>query len=307
MHQHSIIHGSMVYTGTLIAQVVGLPSPPGLVPVIPKYLACNKPSPWTRPSGNYCRVIEFYGPQGVDRALAHSGVRARYDPIYRAKMPYIEKDSIIRVITPREALLELISSPPNEPNELLEALYRLAREVGIEGLGITGSLAAGIQHSKSDIDLVALDHEAALRLYALFSSRRSGPVKTVFGGVRVSPPLDLSWRRTSIARVQVTWIGAGPRCPVLDSYYSIDQPQAPWRGIVQVEPGQLTALSYPPCVRTSTGIWLVSYEFNLAVVFFRGGDIYVEGLAGDRTIYLGTRELPGVVRLLNDPRSPENG
>ena len=103
-------HGSIIYAkDSSILQVVGVPSPPNLIPAIPKYVPCRK-GPWKRPSGRYCRVIDFYGPLGVKNAIARAGMDERLDPFYSSAMPYIHRNEILRIIEPREAMENLVAS-----------------------------------------------------------------------------------------------------------------------------------------------------------------------------------------------------
>jgi len=290
-------HGSIIYYNDLILQVLGLPSPPGLLPVMPKYRACRARSPWRRPSGPYCRIAREYGPGGLEDTLTLSGLQERYDPLYKSPMPYIPLMQVQAAITPGEAMREFtmrLSAAPKNVERAAEYIYHV---IGTRGLGLTGSLAAGIPHARSDIDLVALDNRTAQRLYEVFASLSQGPRRDSFSGVTVWPPVDLSWRRTRIYGVRITWIGAGEKCRALRSYYDVDPPVRRWEGVLRVEPGQDSALAYPPCVRAGD-YWLVSYEYNLGGVLYEGGKIRVSGVAGDKVVYVGVRESPARLEVL---------
>jgi len=293
----SLPHGSIVYYKDLILQVLGLPSPPGLLAVMPKYRACRARSPWRRASGPYCRIAREYGPGGLEDTLTLSGLREQYDSLYQSLMPYIPSMLVQESITPREAMRRFTMQLAQAPEGVERAARFIYEELGTRGLGLTGSIAAGIAHANSDIDLVALDHRAARRLYEEFAGLSRGPRRASFNGVSVWPPIDLSWRRTWIDGVRITWIGAGERCRALRSYYDLDPPARRWEGVLRIEPGQETALAYPPCVRAGE-YWLVSYEYNLGGLFYEGGRIRVRGVAGEEVVYVGVRERPASLEIL---------
>ena len=300
-------HGSIIYAkDSSILQVVGIPSPPNLIPVIPKYVPCRK-GPWKRPSGPYCRVIDFYGPLGVKSAITRIGMSERLDPLYSSAIPYIYRSEILYVIEPREAMNNLaVSARFHYYTSLIEKISRES-SVSIENLGITGSVAAGIAvHGLSDLDIIVYGNYNAVKMFEYFKSRlsRIGPLiaKRNHGGVK-SSPIDIGWRRQQFNNSMfVSWIGVGfshEKCAPLKSYWSIESPDT--RRIVKttlyIKPWQETALTYPPCVHSNSGVHIISFEYNIGTLLYQGGKILIEGVPSisNNTIYLGLREFPGGV------------
>ncbi len=291
------VHGAqLVLADASIAQVLGLPSPPGLIPVIPKYEPCRRPTPWRGRSGGYCRVTRSYGPRGVEAGIAASSLRGRWDPQYSTVMPYVEEHHVYRCLEPRRALAEAVAKGEVEVVNVVDELASLG--VRSSCLGLTGSRALGIAHGDSDVDLVAYGCEEDL--YEIFSGLASDWGQPQLGGIHAAPSPGSSWRRAVIRGSKTTWIPARNRCPPLRSYWAIDPPLQ--RAILEldVDPGQPWSLGYPPCALSRQGTWIVSYEFNLAGILYRGGRMRVEGLASRdyRVVYLGLREEPGTLLCL---------
>ncbi len=290
-------HGSIVYDRNgWISFVVGLPAPPGYIIAIPKYRPCDD-GPWHRASGRYCRVLREYGPRGISEVMAYA--RLVYDPVYNTLMPYMRYNEAVVTGSPWESLYNAVNAGSWPP--LLSILDRLV-EAGfsVSDFGVTGSTAAGIQvPGLSDVDLVY--RGAPSRLYDAWSEI----VDNVYdytvrdlSGITVEPGVFLGWRRGFLGGVHVSWVGAARACRHVSDYWSIDTPGHRFRGVIRVEPGQDTALAYPPCVETVDGLVLVSYEYNLGDILYKGGKLSVEGVMGEYTVYLGLREEPGRLSVL---------
>lgn len=286
------VHGSqLVLVDATIVQVLGLPSPPGLIPVIPKYRPCAGPSPWSGRSGVYCRVTRKYGPLGVEEGIEASGLRVTWDPMYRAYMPYVRDYDVSICLEPQAALEKAVAR--GEPSVTLVVDELRSMGISIRCLGLTGSRALGIAHSGSDVDLVV--YECRERMYEVFKEMSSNWGEPELGGLVIKPSIDASWRRARIKGVNVTWVPSQNLCPPLSSYWSIQPPNSKRRLLLHVEPGQPWSLGYPPCALSREGLWIVSYEYNLADILFRGGTMRIDGLVSvnDRIVYLGLREEPG--------------
>ncbi len=297
-----LTHGSIVESRAgIIGQVVGIPAPPGYVAVLPKYVWCSDASsPWRRRDGPLCRVVSLYGPWGLSAAAEAAGLRLLADPLYGAPMPYVSMDSIVRAVDPREALSILYTHGPGDPR-IYAAVESIARGagVGLEDLGLTGSLAMGGHHASSDVDLVVHGCDQAARVAEYLWGLRLGVRRSTLGGVRVSPSVDLSWRRLVYEGRSVTLVGV-PRvwhCPVLESYYRIVGPEARIRSRLSVRPGDCGFLLYPPCGQATDGTWIVSFEYNVGWLLYSGGDFLVEGVGAREPgiVYIGTREFPGAL------------
>ena len=290
-------HGSIVYDRSgWISFVVGLPAPPGHIIAIPKYRPCSD-GLWRRPSGRYCRVLREYGPRGISEVMVYA--RLVYDPLYNTLMPYTRDDNIVITESPWESLHKVAKKGSWPP--LLHVLDRLV-EAGfsVGDFGVTGSTAAGIQvPGLSDVDLVYRGIPSELYdAWPEIVDRVYDYVVSDLSGVTVEPGVFLGWRRGFLGGVHVSWVGAARACRYMSSYWSIDTPGSRFRGVVRVEPGQETALVYPPCVETIEGLVIVSYEYNLGEILYNGGKIYIESVMGEYTIYLGLKEEPGRLSVL---------
>jgi len=246
--------------------------------------------------------VKAYGPLGVKAGLEAWGRSLRWDPIYRAPMPYIQFEEVVFCVEPRKALEHALATGEPAVTRVLEALE--AEGVRVSWLGLTGSRALGISHSRSDVDLVV--YEGHSTVYEAFKRLAGTPSGARLGGITVEPALDASWRKTIIGGHPSTWTPAGGTCPVLRNYYSIDPPDAPAVVEAYVPRGQETALGYPPCARTADGTWVVSFEYNVAGLLYEGGPVRVAGILSERgsVLYLGAREYPGgLFRLARGRRS----
>ncbi|MCE4624672.1 MAG: nucleotidyltransferase domain-containing protein [Desulfurococcales archaeon] len=301
----SCTYGSVVISRSgVVGQDLGLPVS-GYCAFMPKYVFCGDPTtPW-RLHGiiPLCRVIRGYGPLGLDRAVRLSSVREILAPQYGSVIPvYGPWDVLVRV-DPRTALVRVLSRGPLDVIDVLSVVRSWG--ISMADIGLTGSFAGGYWHDKSDVDLVVFDSDAVLRMYHAFRERATTPdraTKVDLGGLVVRPYTDLSWRRTIISGRGVTWIGVPPEpllhCPPLKAIRT--SPRPPRRFVeveVDIPPGQLSALLYPPCVRAG-GLWIVSYEYNVGGILYEGGRIVIRGVAGDGVVYLGLRENPGTLILL---------
>lgn len=304
-------HGSMVITREgLIGQAVGVPKPEGLIPVIPKYVPCRGESPWVKSGLSLCRVLQDYGPRGIGETLKALGFAETLDGLYNSPMPYVREIDTVSVVAPREALERVLRGPLSPLSyEVLKVLSTLRSfKVKLENLGLTGSIALSFENPKiSDVDLVAYGFETAELLYGAFLSLRVKPlISSKLGGLKVSPELDVSWRRADIGGVHVTWVGVpleGELCKPLKEYFKVRGPVMEARVTVSIEGGQESSLLYPPCASSLEGVHVVSFEYNVAAVLYEGGVFSVYGLV-DRegsTVYIATRQLPGsILRLKGD-------
>lgn len=266
--------------GTIV-QILGIPAPPGLVAAMPRYTICRD-SMWRRAGGSFCRLSETHGPAGLERAISLSGMSQRADPLYGSPLPYYEISDLILVIDPREAIRRAISSPDSPVKEAMLRILEVLRlgELSVDDLGLTGSLAMGIEGAHSDVDLIVYD-EGAEKIYRVFRS---------IGG-------EGGWRRVRIGDALVSWTGASTvwHCPPLRDYFAIRSPMRKGSVRTFVRPRQPRALLYPPCVEAEIG-YIVSFEFSHALSLYEGGELEIIGLLGEEAIYLGTREEPGEIR-----------
>ncbi|WP_048812709.1 hypothetical protein [Acidilobus saccharovorans] len=301
-------HGSAIITrGLLFGVEIGLQSPPGFIPIIPKYVPCDH-GKWGRPGAKLCRVIESYGPGGVAKAFEGAGLKLLYDPAYSSYMPYIPMSGVLVYISPKEALRRALSGGSPLVVELARAAHALSRAVGsADSLGLTGSFAMEIEQSFSDIDFVVYGaYEAAAAFEFFTKSLREGECKEDFGGVRLRGFACLEWRRGLLdgVNVPISWVGVpeGPAsaCRPLSEYNHIEPPARSYANVLTIQPYQESALLYPPCVSTEEGVTIVSFEYNLGGYLYMGGEVFVDGLATSdgKVVYVGTRERPGGLTLI---------
>lgn len=276
------MHGSMIITSNgRVYQEIGIPSPPGLVPVIPKYIVCGSGS-WGRSGVSMCRVLSRYSPRGLMDAADRAGLGLRIDPLYMARIPYIQEASIMERVTPPSALERVAKKPRGRISMMLVEIVSALRPWG---LGITGTIALGIENDRiSDIDLIVATWTP---------SRFMGLFRETTSTFRRRP--ELAWRRGYYMGVHVSWTGVPPipagHCRPLKNYWNVDTPRRRARIEVYVEPGQEGALLYPPCVEAE-GLYLVSYQYNHGYTLYRGGRLMVEGVIGEYTVYTGVGEAP---------------
>ncbi len=308
-------YGEVIITRNLVVgQALGLPTVEGYCIFMPKYVECEDEStPWRLNKIKLCRIIRGYGPRGVQEAVRKSGIDKIYEPRYGGMVPVVSFNDIIRRISPREAAKILLQSSinydPSIPLILSEMLRKL--EISTSSIGITGSYAGGYNHQNSDIDIIIYGEENILKIYNKFRELygvsehpRFVFQKKLLGGVTVYPKVLLSWRR-GIVRCcglerHVTWVGVDNLLSeklFRQIRYCIPNSKVKRRLII--EPGQIQALSYPPWVYADNGTLIVSYEYNVGELLFKGGVIEVEGLASMdcNVLFLGLTEEPGSIKI----------
>jgi len=95
----------------------------------------------------YERAFKFYGIHNLMK-ISQSFL---YEPCYDVSFPIILRSVIHMHLKPECKLKQIISRTNNRLEEIAVEIYE---NIGIENMGITGSLLAGISHGKSDIDFV---------------------------------------------------------------------------------------------------------------------------------------------------------
>ena len=297
-----VAHGTVVFTREgLILQSLSIPTPPGYIAALPKYLVCSGDTPWkTRGGVGFCRLMKRYSVEDLERALPLAADLAKKDPLYGVSMPYINLDSsrVISTIDPREALAKVISSGPHWAIDVLVEVKSEIKD-SVE-VGITGSLAAGIYHDKSDIDMVFLvDLGYAENVLELFSRIGRPEITKIKYKGWLKAEVEVGWRRRLVKGRRVTLVMAPPKagfhCRPLKEYWAIESPSSIKSVIVKVKPGQPEALLYPPCVKGDNNLHIVSYEYNLALELYKGGLFKVKGLASGEALYLAVRGVETVL------------
>ncbi len=265
---------------------------------------------WGRPGSRYCRVLREYGPKGVReplRSLNSYGYILRFDPMYNASVPLIREEDMVLYITPRDALARLVGRDYYQTlQSVLQDILLDLRGIGIplDHVGVTGSLAAGIaSEGVSDVDLVVYGSDNAVTLLNHFGKIVT-PLEEVrddVGGFRAKR-LYVGWRRGFREGVGVSWVGI-PKggyevCKVINSYWRLQPTTGCIKTTVEIEPGQPSALIYPPCVRAGR-FYIVSFEYNVALMMYKGGLFKIRGeLAGDEVIYVATESCDSYIEPL---------
>ena len=303
-------HGIMVITKKgLVAQALGLPFYLSKLIVIPKYLITKKRTPWKRNNFFFKRIISEYGPKGLQKAAeeAKDVIDKCYSDLFRSYLPCLDINDIALFSEPKEALCNLIKKPKLDIELDLVLICNYLREQGIplEDIGITGSVALKFANSKiSDIDLVIYGSKSAQKILQIFMERRESyaNIKNSFGGLKVQPSINTEWRRTLFfGRRFVSWVGVPNKpmshCPKLIKERS---PSKRCKLKVKIDENQESSLLYPPCVEAKSRtdeISIISFEYNIAEMFFKGGTFEIEGICSkdNDVIYLATREFPGMV------------
>ncbi len=296
-----------------VHQVIGLPAPPPFIVTLTKYKLCGRDTPWRLGRLSLCRLLTKYSAREAKKAAARAEVRLVDDPLYNTKIPLIDASTEIMILAePEEALRAITARPQGWLERLLVYIATSLLRKGIDRLGVTGSLALGFHSDEvSDVDLIVYESENAERAIKAFREMNGIPARaplSTAGGVRLSPPTDLAWRRLLIRvpgehPVHVSWTGAplipGSHCPPLREWRSLPPIQGAAHIEVSVEPGQPSALLYPPCVETRDGNYIVSFDYNVAMHLFTGGRMRVSGLrAGEEALVLAAEEYPGSLSLV---------
>jgi hypothetical protein len=290
-------HDSTIITKDLLVAVeIGIKSPEGLIPVIPKYVSCRE-SKWKRKKLSFCRIISEYGPYGISDAIKSSKIKMLYDPIYRIKMPYIKKEDIMIYNNPKDVFTENFIYSYKYIESL--PLFDLIKDLDIKQIGITGSYSLGMQYGESDIDLVIYGEKNVELIYNKFINNTNIiECKNSFGGVIIDD-LCVPWRRGTYRGMAYSWTGVpneiASHCDPIKDYNKIIIPDKVENLNVYIPNGQINGLLYPPCVRDSNGRYIISFEFNAGYLLYNGGHLSISGLSNEKSIIIGTREFPGKI------------
>ncbi|WP_062662624.1 hypothetical protein [Aeropyrum camini] len=226
----SHVHGAMIFDRlSRIHQAVGVPSPPGLIPAIPKYEPCMEDAPWSRAGLRFCRTLEHYTPTGVEDSARRLGLDMRFDGLYNVHMPYVPSENVTLYIHPAEALDQVYRQGPYWTLKTLHKIARALERLPLRGFGLTGSLATQTSNpAYSDIDIVVFE---ALDPYTLLETlEKLG--RPELDTIEYRGPLQgsyrVGWRRRLVEGRRVTFVAAplepGSTCKPLSTYWAIDTP-----------------------------------------------------------------------------------
>jgi len=152
--------------------VVGYLHPPDKYTAYLKYVP-SKGGLWGRGSARYRRVLKRYHALQVREAMWLLEEKyphyVHYCPVRNIRISMVPVTRIKRAFRPRERLREIAKAEERDPleEEVLELaiLIRDAAGIGLDKLGVTGSVLIGIHRPEfSDIDLVVYSREAALKV-----------------------------------------------------------------------------------------------------------------------------------------------
>ncbi|MEB3797769.1 MAG: nucleotidyltransferase domain-containing protein [Caldisphaeraceae archaeon] len=302
MNRSRLGHSSTLITKDLLVGVeIGIPSPEGFIPIIPKYVSCRRGA-WKRRANSFCRIISEYGPNGIRDSIERSGLKLVYDPVYRSYMPYVNKGDVLIYNDPREMFKELLSHPQGADEKIVRVLGKILGDVDLSSVGLTGSYSLNMWNAFSDIDLVIYGKKNSEDFLIKFMRRANAlECKENYGGVFLRGPC-VPWRRGKVLGIAVSWIGVpeviSGHCDAAREYHKIKIPSKVGNLETYVSPGQGEALLYPPCVKDENGRAIVSFEYNAGYLLYNGGRLEVSGLYDGRSLFIGTREYPGSIRLL---------
>ncbi len=274
---------------------------------------------WSFSSWKLRRVLQSYAPRSVV-----SGYPTCYEPLYGVGIPQLAIGYRCLVCDGVEALRSILARPEARQHN---ALTGLVREIGVDGIYVTGSLALGSPQPFSDVDLVVSGYREALRVLDKLS-------ELVLE--KVVEPLDARTLRKWALR-EATWRRVDPHI-LLHCY-------RPWQRflfesvtftvalcdgllrlreerrvfvtvgpqvelVCRIEPFQYSVLDYPSVAEAlceGEGLYVASFDGIDTPVLFEGGRVRVKGVKGwivdseDKveTVFTGLRELASYVAPLD--------
>ncbi len=125
-----------------------------------KYCPSSRKTQWCRGGICYERLVPVYDPTVVYASTQTT----MYAPYYGSKVPFIPFSMITKIYDPVVRVRELLMKPMDRLETVTIGLISELMSTGcISGIGVTGSLLAGIHNPvKSDIDLVIYDWRTSI-------------------------------------------------------------------------------------------------------------------------------------------------
>ncbi|MEM0288501.1 MAG: hypothetical protein QXD10_01105 [Metallosphaera sp.] len=249
----------------------------------------------------YTRILKYYGVHN----LMTSPQTFLIEPCYGVEFPVIYRSRIKSHLIPEEGLRKLLN---NERKSIFtDTLFSLAGKISITRLGVTGSLLLGIEHKKSDLDLV------------IYGCKGAEDFLSEFNGFEK----DLDWIRETSSNYSLE-LGSvntlydvrtrGVYRGIRYSFLFVDDKPAKYcedvckpLGVVDVIgeiKGDCRALFYPSVAELYSKEYyqIVSWEGIYSMVLYKGGRAKIRGLEleclNGKKILIGDRNVKGYIQLL---------
>ncbi|WP_240938732.1 hypothetical protein [Metallosphaera hakonensis] len=117
----------------------------------------------------YDRILKYYGVHNLMRSPQTFSM----EPCYGVEFPVIYRSQIRRHILPEDVFEKVITNEKKINQS--DTLFSLLDKVPNSRLGVTGSILLGIQHERSDIDLVIYGCKAAEDFMGSFKGGQPDP------------------------------------------------------------------------------------------------------------------------------------
>ena len=270
------------------------------------------------------RVLKHYSVDNIKQVSIYQTMY--YDPYHGSQLPIVPKDHIIKILDPRERVLELIKTCNDNLEDLaLDFLTTIHKELGIpwSDIGLTGSLLFKIHNlERSDIDIVIYGKHSTIKF--VNSIKELGILNDI-PYPRYSVLIENLVRLHRIPTEVAKMIYSIPRRGIFRNrevtiVFSHDKPlplnknvieQHCIEALISVEPKNTDFLLYPTYSkvyayyvnnsRFNDYIEFLSYESAYSIPLYFGGTFRVRGLLqklsdGSFRLVLGVRECDNYLR-----------
>ncbi|BCU70419.1 nucleotidyltransferase [Stygiolobus caldivivus] len=256
----------------------------------------------------YERVLKYYGVKNMVRLNQEFSM----EPCNGVTFPILKLSRVFKHLKPEEKVTELIR---RSPKSMQEAIFLdVYTALGVTEVGVTGSLLVGINHSKSDLDVVVYGCKNALDVMSNFNGFEEDKEWVIETSRNYGLSIDHSRQlydkrmRGLIKGVKFSILFVDPR------------PQRPCKDVckrrgeitikAELESGDCKALFYPSevplyNVNILSGETklrpkiLVSYEGIYSALLFSSRKIEAKGMLVEcerPIIVVGDRDVPGYIR-----------
>ncbi|MEM1625924.1 MAG: nucleotidyltransferase domain-containing protein [Sulfolobaceae archaeon] len=252
----------------------------------------------------YERVYRYYGVHN----LIKLNQEFMFEPCYDVSFPILRWSKIRYHLKPEEFVEKFLKKSQNNLQE--EILIEVLEKIGTKGVGVTGSLLAGISHKLSDVDIIIYGCKRSMEFIESFQGFQNDNEWIVETAENYKIDISLAKllydnRRRGIYKgVKISILFNSGETEKYCKKICRKLGKVKFLGNIE---GDCKALFYPAeaLVNESNDVKvdkIISYEGIFSSALFGNKRVYVEGMLMDcedeKIVIVGDREIRGLIRPL---------